>query len=50
MSALAILLKPLLAPVMLFCLYLPARWGAVAVWKWMPEGRLKRLLLRRVDS
>lgn len=48
MTWLAILLKPILAPFILFCFFLPARWGAVAVYKWLPEGRLKRLLLKRV--
>jgi hypothetical protein len=50
MTWLAILLKPLLAPLIVFCFALPARWGAVAVWKWMPDGRLRRLLLRRLDT
>lgn len=45
---LAILLKPLIAPFVLFTLFLPARWGAVAAVKWLPDGRLKRLLLKRV--
>lgn len=45
---LAILLKPLIAPFILFALFLPARWGAVAAFKWLPDSRLKRLLLKRV--
>lgn len=45
---LALLLKPFIAPFILFALFLPARWGAVAAVKWMPDGRLKRLLLKRV--
>lgn len=49
MTWLAILLKPLLAPFVVLAFFLPARFGAVAVYKWLPEGKLKRLLLKRID-
>lgn len=42
----ALLLKPLAALVFFGLVLLPAR---LAVIRWMPEGKLKRLLLRRVD-
>jgi hypothetical protein len=48
MTWLAVLLKPLIWPVMAFVPLLLARFGAVAVVKWLPDGRLKRLLLRKV--
>lgn len=42
---LAGLLRPVLLFVVLACVCLPARY---AVRRWLPEGRLKRLLLRPV--
>ena len=42
----AIVLKPLGALVFFGLVLLPVR---LAVQKWMPEGKLKKLLLRRVD-
>jgi hypothetical protein len=42
----AIVLKPLGALVFFGLVLLPIR---LAVQKWMPEGKLKKLLLRRVD-
>lgn len=40
------LLRPVLLFIVLACICLPARYAVI--W-WMPEGRLKRLLLRRID-
>lgn len=48
MTWLAVLLKPFIWPVMSFAGQLVARWGAVCVVKWVPEGRVKRLLLRKL--
>ena len=42
----ALVLKPLAALVFFGLVLLPIR---LAVMRWMPEGKLKRLLLRRVD-
>lgn len=39
---LGLLLRPIILFILLACICLPARF---AVMKWMPEGRLKRLLL-----
>lgn len=46
MSVLAILLKPFVVIVGLIALY----YVRIAVIKWWPEGKLKRLLLRRSDT
>jgi hypothetical protein len=43
----AAFLKPIIGAVFLFILLLLARFGAVALFKWMPEGRVKRLLLKK---
>lgn len=48
MTWLAALLKPFIWPVACFVVLLAARWTAVAAYKWLPEGRVKRLLLKRV--
>ena len=45
--ALAVLFKPLAALVVFGFICLPAR---MAVRKWMKDGRLKRLLLRRITK
>jgi len=45
--AIAVVLKPLAALVVFGLIRLPAR---LAVQKWLPEGRLKRLLLLRVTK
>ncbi len=42
----AIVLKPLAALVLFGLVLLPIR---LAVQRWFPEGKLKKLLLRRVD-
>ena len=42
---LAVVLKPFFALVLFGLICLPAR---LAVQRWMPEGKLKRLLLREV--
>ncbi len=42
---LALALKPLAALILFGLIALP---GRIAVQKWMPEGRLKRLLLKRI--
>lgn len=47
-TAWAMLLKPFIAYVMLCFFFGTAFLGLVAVQKWMPDGRLKRLLTRRV--
>jgi hypothetical protein len=41
----AILLRPLLALVVLAAICIPVR---LAAQRWIPEGRIKRLLLRRL--
>ena len=43
----ALVVKPLAALVFYGLILLPAR---IAVMKWWPEGKVKRLLLRRVDG
>lgn len=43
----AILLRPILGPVMMFALFGTAWLVGVAVWKWMPAGKLKAKLLER---
>ena len=48
MTWLAILLKGFLGPVIVFVFFLLARWGAVAVYRWVPDGKVKRLLLKRI--
>jgi len=40
-------LRPFLLFFVLACICLPVRYAVI--W-WMPEGKLKRLLLRRVDQ
>lgn len=45
MTFLAMALRPLLLLVVLGCICLPAR---MAVRRWMPDGKLKRLLLLSV--
>lgn len=45
MTWLAIMLKPLIAFVVLACLCLPAR---MAVKRWVPDGRIKRILLHPI--
>lgn len=45
MTFLAMALRPLLLLVVLDCICLPAR---MAVQRWMPDGKLKRLLLLSV--
>lgn len=42
----AIVLKPIFALIIFGLVLLPIR---LAVQKWWPDGRLKKLLLRRVD-
>jgi hypothetical protein len=46
-TALAILLKPFVVLVFFAVVLIPAR---LAVQRWWPEGRIKRLLLTRVDG
>ena len=41
----ALLLAPVLGPAIWYGLLLPGRLAARAVWLYMPEGRLRRLLL-----
>lgn len=43
---LAALLRPFILLVLLGCILLPIRYAII---KWWPEGRVKRLLLYRVD-
>lgn len=44
--ALAVMFRPLVAFVLLVCFGLPAR---LAVQRWMKDGKLKRLLLLRIN-
>lgn len=46
-TAIAIVLRPLLLLIVVGCVLLPAR---RAVQRYMPEGRLKRVLLFRISS
>jgi len=41
--AIAMLLRPFALFILLACICLPARFAVI---RWMPDGRLKRLLLR----
>lgn len=43
----AMLLKPFVFFVLLACVLLPCRFAVI---KWMPEGKVKRILLFRVKS
>lgn len=43
--AIAIILRPIMLFVLLGCICLPARYAVI---KWVPEGNLKRFLLREV--
>ena len=45
MTFLAMALRPFLLLLVLGCICLPAR---MAIQRWMPDGKLKRLLLLRV--
>lgn len=45
MTYIAILLKPLIAFVVLAAICLPAR---MAIKRWMPDGRIKRVLLHPI--
>ena len=42
----ALLLKPLVLLVLFVCVLLPIK---LAFQRWMPDGRVKRLLLRRIN-
>ena len=44
---LAVILKPLLFPVFMLALFIPAACGRVLVQRWMKDGKLKRFLLRK---
>ena len=48
MTLLAIFLKPFIAPYVTFAVRLPARLLAVAVYKWLPNGKIKKLLFTRI--
>lgn len=45
--AIAMLIRPLVLFFVLACVLLPIRHAVI---RWAPEGRVKRLLLRRVDQ
>lgn len=45
----AALLAPVLGPLIWWALKAPGRAAYRAVWKHLPDGRLRRLLLRRVQ-
>ncbi len=47
-TALAALFKPLIAPLILVALFVPAAAIAWLLRRYLPDGRLKRLLLLRV--
>jgi len=44
MTWLALILKPILAPVILFVWLLSARWGAIVVYRLLPDGKARRAL------
>lgn len=46
-TIIAILLAPILGPVMWYAFMLPGRYVSRLIWKHMPEGRLKRILLKK---
>ena len=48
-TTIAAILAPLLGPVIWGLLHLPGRIAARLVWKYMPYGRLRDLLLRESD-
>jgi hypothetical protein len=43
----ALLLAPILGPIIWYGLMLPGRLISRLLWRHMPEGRLKRILLKR---
>ena len=45
MTLISLALVPFVGPMIEFGVYLPARFVAVAVHRWLPDGRAKRLLL-----
>ena len=45
--ALALIVKPIASLILFGLICLPAR---LAVQKWVPEGRVKRLLLKRISG
>lgn len=44
----AVALRGIAGPVLMFFLFGAAWLGGVAVWKWMPQGRLRSALLLRM--
>lgn len=45
-----LLLAPLLAPILWWLYTRPGKWAHDWLWRKLPEGRLRRLLLRKVSD
>jgi hypothetical protein len=45
-TVIALLLAPILGPILWWAFMLPGRYVSRLIWKHMPDGRLKRILLR----
>jgi|GEM_PF-4561310 len=48
-TLIAILLVPILGPVLWWLLNLPGKWASKMVWKYLPYGKIRSFLLRNGD-